>query len=511
MNNSNPRVVIYSDDNELINALVGKAYSAQTEAASHNEPAYKFYSSAIDTRDIDADLREADVAIYDLDLVERHLGQVAQDILLIKLNAGDTPLFLTGKRDSLDAALASREIAPLIKRTVAKPLIESHLQVLVRAVMSNKPDEGTKSVPARTSNFLAFGSVVVTALFGSVMYMSLSGANSELPVGGPEAQTVVSDVDNATQVMVDQLDAKSTGSGTESLMRKAYASVADNKFVAPHLNNALHFADRVLEREPYHNEAYQFRQRLLVDARASVHILISDGDYKAAAERIQLLKQAEPFSDDNARLLLSLDKARSARASFQAASANTVKTEADVASSSDDTTDSVASVLSATPRLSTGQAPVAAVDTPTPADPVSRVASVVEPAVSNNDFAVAPQNAIVASLGRSPKFSQPVAGVQAPKPEVLVAIKTASPRYPEIAVERDIEGWVDVGYQVDAQGRPVNVHIIKSEPRRVFDRSALKAMKKWRFEAPSESRNGGSAMSKVNTKRFSFNLGLLAG
>jgi len=110
------------------------------------------------------------------------------------------------------------------------------------------------------------------------------------------------------------------------------------------------------------------------------------------------------------------------------------------------------------------------------------------------------------NLSSSDVFASPAAPV-----EDLVVLRTVSPKYPDRAVRKNIEGWVEVAYQVNEKGRAVNIQIVNSEPRKVFDKSTINAMKKWRFEAVKDIESGQPKMSKVNTKKFSFDLDLIAG
>jgi len=72
------------------------------------------------------------------------------------------------------------------------------------------------------------------------------------------------------------------------------------------------------------------------------------------------------------------------------------------------------------------------------------------------------------------------------RPEIVpdsqpVAVESAKPRYPNRALDRSREGWVVVEMDIDAHGRPDNLSIVASEGGRMFDRSALRAMSKFRF------------------------------
>ena len=57
------------------------------------------------------------------------------------------------------------------------------------------------------------------------------------------------------------------------------------------------------------------------------------------------------------------------------------------------------------------------------------------------------------------------------------------PVYPPAAAARELEGWVDVRFDVLANGQVVNVAVARSS-NRIFHRAAVEAAQKFRFKAP---------------------------
>jgi protein TonB len=60
------------------------------------------------------------------------------------------------------------------------------------------------------------------------------------------------------------------------------------------------------------------------------------------------------------------------------------------------------------------------------------------------------------------------------------------PDYPIQARQRRIEGWVDVLFTVAADGSVRNPVVIGAEPRVIFDRAALQAVKGWKYNPKIE-------------------------
>lgn len=56
-----------------------------------------------------------------------------------------------------------------------------------------------------------------------------------------------------------------------------------------------------------------------------------------------------------------------------------------------------------------------------------------------------------------------------------------SPEFPTGAVSNAVSGMVHVKMDVRVDGYPDNVVVVKSYPRRIFDRAAIKSVEQWRF------------------------------
>ena len=69
----------------------------------------------------------------------------------------------------------------------------------------------------------------------------------------------------------------------------------------------------------------------------------------------------------------------------------------------------------------------------------------------------------------------------------LVRLVTEAPVYPKVAERMQLEGWVDVLVTVDNNGKVEKVAVVAAQPRRIFERAALRAAKNWQFEPPTDS------------------------
>lgn len=65
----------------------------------------------------------------------------------------------------------------------------------------------------------------------------------------------------------------------------------------------------------------------------------------------------------------------------------------------------------------------------------------------------------------------------------VVLLMPVSPQYPERLRQRGIEGYVDLAFTVTSAGTTENFTVIRSQPERVFDQAAIKAVRKWKYRA----------------------------
>lgn len=69
-----------------------------------------------------------------------------------------------------------------------------------------------------------------------------------------------------------------------------------------------------------------------------------------------------------------------------------------------------------------------------------------------------------------------------PAPAQLRPLSTPAPRYPADALRAGTQGEVMVEFTVGVDGSVSNARVVRADPPRTFDREALAAVRRWRFE-----------------------------
>ena len=71
------------------------------------------------------------------------------------------------------------------------------------------------------------------------------------------------------------------------------------------------------------------------------------------------------------------------------------------------------------------------------------------------------------------------------------------PQYPRKAAMQSIEGWVLLKFDISPAGTVGNIEILGSKPGRIFDRAAIRALRKWKYRPKMED---GKPVEQKNLK-----------
>ncbi|EGU46397.1 putative TonB2 protein [Vibrio ichthyoenteri ATCC 700023] len=78
------------------------------------------------------------------------------------------------------------------------------------------------------------------------------------------------------------------------------------------------------------------------------------------------------------------------------------------------------------------------------------------------------------------------------------------PRYPARALKRGAQGYVVLKFTIDPTGRPQDIEVVDAQPKRMFEKEAIRALRKWKYQPKVED---GNALAQAGqTVRLEFKL-----
>lgn len=281
----------------------------------------------------------------------------------------------------------------------------------------------------------------------------------------------------------------------EQLIKEAGLAFREARYVAPPGNNALEFYLRVLEKEPNNQTATDALREMFPFATGAVEQDINAGSVDEATRVIDLLSKADPSNYTLTILRGKLDAKKKQtdqqQAQVAAAAAAAAANKAAAAS---------AAAQNAPPAASTTPAPDAAASTSAPAGNTSpTTATPTRPTPAAPAPTAAPQTTAAAPA----PAPAPAAAAASGESHGAEVVKTVPPVYPTEAFRKRQEGWVEVEFTVTADGKVSNAAVANSNPARVFNEAALRAVQAWSFKPKTEN---GTPVEEHMKRRIEFKL-----
>jgi len=119
---------------------------------------------------------------------------------------------------------------------------------------------------------------------------------------------------------------------------------------------------------------------------------------------------------------------------------------------------------------------------PPPPPPPQEPPKAPEPEPDNNDvdtdgFQMSGPSVNIANDGIS--LTGPTSIGQDGDAQPIVRIE---PKYPMVAQRNGTEGWVRLSFSIDEVGGVTDIEIVEAKPKRVFNRAAKRALKRWKYK-----------------------------
>ena len=288
-----------------------------------------------------------------------------------------------------------------------------------------------------------------------------SAANTAVPATEAPAiapEDAVSDQVNA--LSVDEL---------RDAARKAYG---DNRLYAPAGDNAVEYYLALRDKSPGDASVSSALTDLLPMTVIATEQSISRGDFAEAQRLAALLEKAEPQHPALARLRTNIDTQQKVAAERAAEQIVTAEEQAEIQAELERKrlADQKRQQEQAARDLASRQA--AEAEAAEAADAQAAQAATALAAKQAADKLAAEQRAAAARAAAAAK----------PTAADLRPLSMPGPEYPREALRAAQAGEVTVEYTVGTDGSVTSARVVSSRPGRVFDRAALEAVERWRFQ-----------------------------
>lgn len=302
-------------------------------------------------------------------------------------------------------------------------------------------------------------------------FLGQSGKLPAIALPGPSAPVAPGSASSSAPVNPEELT-------TDQLYKAARTAMGENRMVAPATDNALEYYLAILAQHPDDSGAKDALRELFPFATGSAEDQINQGNFDEATRIMDLLAKADPSNYTLTILRSRLDAKR-----------KQIDREQQQAQ--------LAAAAAARPQTPT----VAADSTPAP-DAAAATSATEAPAAgaaaARPAVARAPAAPVVAPPAPAPVPVEPVGETRDAR-----VITPPRPAYPAAAARNRQDGWVEVEFTVASDGSVQNARVVNSNPSRVFDREAVRAIELAKFEPRLDK---GQPTASTLRRRIEFKL-----
>ncbi|WLA05050.1 energy transducer TonB [Xanthomonas translucens pv. undulosa] len=278
----------------------------------------------------------------------------------------------------------------------------------------------------------------------------------------------------ATAPAAPPVSAKVQSMGTEQLHASASQALRENRMYAPAGNNAVEYYLALRDKQPDDAGVKSALTDLMPYTLIAAEQSINREDFAEAQRLVALIEKIDSQAPALPRLKLGVSNGMHSAAQRSQEETDKVKKEAEQKTK----------LLAEQQKQAQQQA--------SEAQAAQQIAAQQEAARRESARQEAERQAAAARSAPTPTPTPaPAAQSAAPpaaaaaSPQSLRAISTPAPRYPPDALRSGTAGEVLVEITVGTDGSVTNARVLRATPPRVFDREALNATKRWRFEPVS--------------------------
>jgi periplasmic protein TonB len=326
------------------------------------------------------------------------------------------------------------------------------------------------------------GQLMLRLATGLVVVCAFAACGKKDETGTAQPATTGPAATQAAAPPVAAVSAQVAAMGADQLRAAASSALREQRLYAPPGNNAMEYYLALRDKAPNDAAIASALTDLLPYALIATEQSISRDDFAEAQRLYALMEKADPKAPALPRLKQSIADGQAALAKRTADAAT--KTEEDAKRQADLQKQRLADQQKAQEAAAKQLSAQQAADQQAAAQRAADERAAAQRAAAQRP-ATPPQTA--AQTPPTPA-QQPAAAAASTE---LRPISTPSPKYPPEAYRAGTQGEVQVEFTVGTDGAVSNARVVRSTPPRVFDREALNAVRRWRFQpvaAPVTSR-----------------------
>lgn len=269
----------------------------------------------------------------------------------------------------------------------------------------------------------------------------------------------------------------------EQLREAAGAALREQRLYAPAGNNAMEYYVALRDKQPNDPAVSSALTDLMPYALIATEQSIGRDDFSEAQRLYALMEKTDPQAPALPRLKQSITDAQASLAQRTAAAEQ--QTEAETQRQAELEKQRAEEQQRA--QQQAAQQLAAQQETAT-RETAQREAAQREAAQREAAQREAAQRTAAQQAAQQPPAAQPASAPATPAAAAssgsneLVVVSQASPRYPPAALRARESGSVQVEFTVGTDGSVTSARVVSANPPRTFDREALAAIKKWRFQ-----------------------------
>lgn len=268
------------------------------------------------------------------------------------------------------------------------------------------------------------------------------------------------------------VSAKVSAMSVDQLREAARKAYVENRLYAPAEDNAVEYYLALREKAPADAAASSALTDLLPMTVIATEQSVGREDFSEAQRLSALIERADPQHPALARLKASVGAAQDALAKRTEQEKLTAEEQAK----------KQAELEKQRQQQQQQQQQQAAQQLATQQAAERQAASQREAEQRAAEQRAAEQRAAEQRAAAQRAASSERAAPAAAAPSELRAVSTPAPRYPPEALRAGQSGEVQVEFTVATDGSVTAARVVRSNPARVFDREAVNAVRKWRFQ-----------------------------